>query len=130
MTEQEWESLCDGCGKCCLHKLQDEDTDDLLFTCIACEYLDRENCRCSVYENRKQYVPECLDLSFSDLATVSEWLPVSCAYRLLYEKKELPEWHHLVSGDCEEIHLQQMSVKGKVVSEADVPEESWFDYII
>ena len=129
MSAVEWESLCDGCGKCCLHKLQDEDTDELVFTSISCRYLDSETCRCQVYSKRKRLVPECLTLSATDLGSL-KWLPSSCAYRLLHEGHDLPYWHPLVCGERQTLHLDQMSVKNKVISEDQVAEEDWEDYII
>jgi len=130
LSESEWESLCDGCGKCCLHKLQDEETDDLLFTTICCEYLDTQACACTVYESRTSHVPDCLNLNAEMLKDVSEWLPPTCAYRILFEGGELPSWHHLVSGDTQVIHLQHMSVKDKVISETLVDESDWHEYLI
>jgi len=130
MSPSEWESLCDGCGKCCLHKLQDEDTDELLFTSISCEYLNLDTCRCSVYTERKRYVPDCLTLSSKHLDELN-WLPSSCAYRLLHEGKSLPDWHPLVCGDTQQLHVQHISVRGKVISEADlVDDEDWDEYVI
>jgi uncharacterized cysteine cluster protein YcgN (CxxCxxCC family) len=130
LSSSEWESLCDGCGKCCLHKLQDEDTDAFLFTCISCEFLDTDSCQCTVYDNRNNFVPDCLNLKVSDLPTVSQWLPTTCAYRLLYEGKALPEWHPLVAGSKKLMHENHISVRSKAVSEREVPEEDWEDYII
>jgi uncharacterized cysteine cluster protein YcgN (CxxCxxCC family) len=130
MSETEWESLCDGCGKCCLHKLQDEETEELLFTCISCQYLDPQSCQCSVYKNRTDYVPECLNLKPTDLEEVSEWLPQTCAYRLLHEGKGLPRWHPLLVGDVNQVHVQHISVKGKVISENEVDEDDWPDYVM
>lgn len=129
MTEQEWESLCDGCGKCCLHKLEDEDTGELHFTNIACEYLDSDACQCTVYDKRLDKVPDCVSLTPDHLEEL-KWLPSTCAYRLLYEGKPLPEWHPLVCGDTQVIHIQQMSVKNKVLSEATVHEDDWPSFII
>jgi uncharacterized cysteine cluster protein YcgN (CxxCxxCC family) len=129
LTAEEWESLCDGCGKCCLHKLQDEDTEELFFTSIACSKLDLEKCRCSVYETRLEHVPMCLDLSPDNIDEV-EWLPNSCAYRLVGEGKALPSWHHLVSGSKRTVHEAQMSVKDRAISEADVDDDDWDVYII
>jgi uncharacterized cysteine cluster protein YcgN (CxxCxxCC family) len=130
MSLSEWESLCDGCGKCCLHKLQDEDTDELLFTSISCEYLNLETCRCKVYSERKSYVPGCLTLSPKHLDELN-WLPSSCAYRLLHEGKPLPSWHYLVCGDTQALHVQHISVRGKVISEADLADDQeWDDYVV
>lgn len=129
MSSQEWESLCDGCGKCCLHKLQDDETEALLFTSISCQYLDTESCRCQVYPNRKTYVPDCLTLT-PDHLDVLQWLPSTCSYRLLYEGKPLPGWHHLITGDMQALHVRHISVRGKVVSENNVDSDDWDQYII
>lgn len=129
MSPREWESLCDGCGKCCLHKLQDEETDELLFTSVCCQYLDTESCRCQVYLDRKSYVPDCLTLTGSHLDEL-QWLPSTCSYRLLYEGKALPDWHPLITGDTQVLHVRHISVRGKVISEKDVDDDSWDQYII
>ena len=130
LSNAQWESLCDGCGKCCLHKLQDEDTEELVFTSISCQYLDVEACRCKVYKERTNYVPECLDLRPENLEEIVPWLPHTCAYRLVYEGEELPSWHPLVCGDTQLIHVQHISVKDKAISECQVDEDDWQDYII
>jgi len=130
MSQSEWESLCDGCGKCCLHKLQDEDTDELVFTSIGCEHLNLETCRCQVYHVRTKYVPDCLNLRSDHLDTLP-WLPSTCAYRLLHEGKPLPEWHPLVCGDTQELHVQHISVRGKAISEAELDkDEDWGNFIV
>lgn len=129
MSASEWESLCDGCAKCCLHKLQDEDTDEIFYTSVACEKLDLEKCRCTVYEKRLSYVPDCLDLTQESLDELS-WLPSSCAYRIVAEGRDLPEWHHLISGDINSIHRAGMSVSGRAVSETEVPVQELELYII
>lgn len=129
MSQDEWEQLCDGCGKCCLQKLEDEDTGDLYYTDIACQYLDQHSCRCKSYESRQEKVASCISLSLKRLDEFS-WLPSSCAYRLLLEGKPLPEWHPLISGSKETVHKAHASVRGKVVSEEDVPEDEWEDHII
>jgi len=130
MSRSEWESLCDGCGKCCLHKLQDEDTDELVFTSISCEHLNLETCRCQVYRERTKYVPDCLSLRSDHLDTLL-WLPSTCAYRLLHEGKPLPEWHPLVCGDTQALHVQHISVRGKAISEAELgKDEDWGNFIV
>ncbi len=116
MTLDQWESLCDGCGKCCLHKLQDADTDEVFPTNVACRLLDLSTCRCTDYPNRKVKVPDCVQLS-PETAGKLPWLPQTCAYRLLAEGQDLPQWHHLVSGDPETVHTAGISVRGRAVSE-------------
>lgn len=130
MTQKEWESLCDGCGLCCLQKLQDEDTEEIFFTSISCQYLDCQSCECKVYDNRFDYLPECLNLTLDNLESTLAWLPSSCAYKLVFEGQTLPKWHHLNSNNKNSIHLLNHSVKNKVISELDVDEEDWEDYII
>ncbi|AHE56704.1 YcgN family cysteine cluster protein [Sphingomonas sanxanigenens] len=119
LSRDEWESLCDGCGKCCLHKLEDEDTGELHPTNVACRLLDRRNARCSDYRRRHAYVPECVRLTPVKLRQI-DWLPATCAYRLVDEGKPLADWHHLISGDPESVHRAGMSVRGWTVSEDDV----------
>lgn len=130
MTSQEWEALCDGCGKCCLNKLEFEDTGEVAFTSVACRLLDGETCRCSRYETRRQYVPECVVLTPKTLPKVAYWLPQTCAYKLLHEGKRLYDWHPLVSGDSNSVHAADVSVRGKTISETVVDEDDWEDYII
>ena len=129
MTDSQWESLCDGCGKCCLHKLEDEDTGELLFTTIACQLLDCGSCRCMDYANRLHRVPDCIDIRAHDLDQL-RYMPETCAYRLLHEGKGLPDWHPLVSGDLSSVHDAQMSVRNRVISESAVAEDDWDLYII
>lgn len=129
MTASEWESLCDGCGKCCLHKLEDEDTGELLFTNIACRYLDGETACCTDYPNRQRNVPDCTVLRPQDVE-VFHWLPDTCAYRLLAEGEPLPEWHPLLTGDPASVRRAGVSAAGRFVSEADIPEEDWEEYAI
>ena len=129
MTSSEWESLCDGCAKCCLHKLQDDETDEVFYTSVACRKLDLETCRCTVYRDRLKHVPECLDLIQEDLDAL-DWLPSSCAYRMVSEGRGLASWHPLVSGDADSVHKKGMSALGRVVSEDTVAEEELELYII
>lgn len=130
LNPREWEALCDGCGKCCLNKLEDEDTGEVAFTRVACRLLDGESCRCAQYEIRKQFVPECVVLTPKTIAKVAYWLPNTCAYKLLHEGKPLYDWHPLISGDPESVHAAGMSVRGWTVPEFEVPEEDWEDYIV
>lgn len=118
MDRQEWESLCDGCGKCCLHKLEDEDTGEIHFTEVACRFLDPDTIRCGKYQVRQRFVGNCVVMS-PELLHQLPWMPSTCAYRLLYEGKDLPNWHPLVAGDAETIHSAGQSVKGRVVDERE-----------
>ncbi len=121
MTKKEWEALCDGCGKCCLIKLEDADTKELFYTDVACHMLNANTCKCKNYSKRKKLVEDCLQLVPDDVEEF-KWLPKTCAYRLVYEGKELPDWHHLVSGDEKIMHRKKMSVQNRVVSETEVLE--------
>ncbi len=116
MNRAEWESLCDGCGKCCIHKLEDEDTGELHPTNVACRLLDRRTGRCSDYKHRKAHVPECVRLTPEKLDFI-DWLPSTCAYLLLHHGEALPDWHPLITGDPESVHAAGMSVRGWTVSE-------------
>lgn len=114
MTDAEWEQLCDGCGKCCLEKLEDWDTGEISYTNVACALLDTETCRCRRYAERHRYVPNCQRLT-ADTVLRFSWLPRSCAYRLLAEGKTLPSWHPLRSGDAATVHGAGMSVRGRAI---------------
>lgn len=119
LDRAQWEALCDGCGKCCLHKLEDEDTGEIHATNVACKLLDRRMGQCSDYRHRHAYVAECVRLNARNVADI-EWLPSTCAYRLRNEGKKLPDWHYLNSGDRESVHAAGQSTRGWTVSENDV----------
>ncbi|MGR9012047.1 MAG: YcgN family cysteine cluster protein [Gammaproteobacteria bacterium] len=127
MSIKEWESLCDNCGKCCLHKLEDEDTGDIYFTSAACNLIDLDSCRCTHYAERTKRVPECLDIR--KLApTQYSWLPATCAYRLLNNNEDLPNWHPLISGNTNSVPDAGVSISSYAVKESEV--EDLEDYII
>jgi uncharacterized protein len=118
LNREEWEALCDGCGKCCLHKLEDERTGRLHATNVACRLLDRTSCRCSNYKLRRVFVPDCVRLDAAKMREI-DWLPKTCAYRLRGEGKPLADWHYLVSGSRETVHEAGISVRGWTISEDD-----------
>jgi uncharacterized protein len=116
LSRSEWEQLCDGCGKCCLHKLEDADTGEVHATNVACRLLDRDTGLCTNYRGRRAFVPDCVRLTASSVGRLG-WLPTTCAYRLRAEGKPLPAWHYLVCGDREAVHRAGMSVRGWTVAE-------------
>ncbi|AOX17532.1 YcgN family cysteine cluster protein [Kozakia baliensis] len=116
MTKEEWESLCDGCGRCCLHKLRDDETDEIHYTNVACRLLDLETCRCSDYMHRFRKVRDCVSLTPALMEEI-DWLPPTCGYRLVHEGRDLPEWHPLRSGNEESVHQAHISGQGRIVSE-------------
>lgn len=119
LDRAQWEALCDGCGKCCVHKLEDDETGELHPTNVACKLLDRRSGQCSDYRHRHAFVSECVRLT-PRLVREIEWLPATCAYRLRGDGKPLPDWHYLVSGDRDAVHRAGESVRGWTVSETDV----------
>lgn len=128
MTEAEWESLCDGCGKCCVIKLEDVDTGDIHYTDIGCKLLDGATCRCSDYPNRKAIVPDCVILRPDSLDQLP-WMPASCAYRRLHEGKPLPDWHPLITGNPDSTHDAGQSVLGKIFPEDAIAEDDYPEHI-
>ena len=129
MSEVEWESLCDGCGKCCLNKLEDWDTGEFYYTNVACTLLDLHTCRCSDYENRMSRVPDCLKLSIESVPQYA-WLPPTCAYKLVAQGKDLPDWHYLVCGNREEIHRVGMSIRNRCISEDGIAPEELENHLV
>ncbi len=129
MTKQEWEQLCDGCGKCCLHKLEDADSGDVYYTRVACRLLDIDTCRCSNYPQRQALVPDCLSLT-PDGVSQFDWLPGSCAYRKLARGEALEWWHPLVSGRPETVHEAGVSVRDVAVPEHTVDAVDFEDFVI
>lgn len=130
MTDQQWESLCDGCGRCCLIKLEDEDTGRIHYTDVGCRLLDGDTCRCSDYPNRQSHVPDCVRLTPETVRALT-WLPPTCAYRLVREGVDLPWWHPLVSGDPETVVAAGISVQGRLGgSEQDMEPEELIERIV
>jgi uncharacterized cysteine cluster protein YcgN (CxxCxxCC family) len=129
MSAEQWESLCDGCGRCCLNKLMYEDTGEIAWTDLACKLLDGESCRCTDYPNRHRRVPDCQALNAENVPGLA-WLPPTCGYRLVAEGRDLYWWHHLVSGDPETVHAAGISVRGKTQNEGDVVVEDYEDYVV
>ncbi len=131
LSQAEWESLCDGCGKCCLAKLEDEDTGEIHWTSVGCRLFDADLCRCADYANRLSRVSDCVKLTPANVRTIS-WLPSTCAYRLVAEGKDLPAWHPLVSGRKDTVHEAGISMRGRITAseqELDEPED-YFDHLL
>ncbi|WP_269516413.1 YcgN family cysteine cluster protein [Brevundimonas subvibrioides] len=125
MTAQEWESLCDGCGLCCLIRFEDEDTGEVFPTRVHCKLFDGQLCACTDYANRKDHVPDCIKLTPWNIEALG-WMPLSCAYRRLHEGRGLANWHPLISGDSETVHTAGVSIRGQTISELelDKPEDA------
>jgi len=128
MSPSEWESLCDGCAKCCLHKLEDEDSGEVYYTKVACRYMS-DSCRCTVYPQRSELVPNCVWLQVGDVAEF-HWLPSTCAYRLVAQGEPLADWHPLISGSAESVHESGVSIRGRALSDEFVHEDGYEEHII
>lgn len=130
MTRPEWEALCDGCGKCCMNKLEDEDTGEVVMTRVACRLFDDTTCQCAQYPIRHQFVPECIVLKPTNMDANLYWMPETCAYKLLWQGKKLYDWHPLISGDPQSVHDAGVSMQSRSVPEFEIDEEDWEDHII
>lgn len=130
LTPPEWEALCDGCGKCCLNKLEDEETAEVAYTLVACRLFDGSTCRCADYAGRLAIVPECIVLTPETLADAVRWLPRTCAYKRRFLGQDLPRWHPLKSGNPEAVHRLMGAIRGRTKSETAVSEDDWEDHII
>lgn len=130
LTHPEWEALCDGCSKCCLLKLEDESINEYVFSRIVCKLFDADKCQCGDYNNRKKLVPDCVILTPKNISEIADWMPATCAYKLLHQGKPLPDWHPLITGDPDSVHKAAQSVKGWTVSEEDVEDHEIETYLI
>ena len=129
LTQEEWEALCDGCGICCLYKVEDEDSGEVELTNVACRFLDLEKITCRLYGERFSAMSTCIQLTPENVETLT-WLPDTCAYRLVLHRKPLPDWHPLISGDADSVHQAGISVKGKVLTESDVNMDELEDHTV
>ncbi|MEI4262122.1 YcgN family cysteine cluster protein [Roseovarius sp. D0-M9] len=130
MTRPEWEALCDGCGKCCMNKLEDEETGEVVMTRVACRLFDDISCQCAQYPIRHQFVPECIVLKPTNMDANLYWMPETCAYKLLWQGKKLYDWHPLISGDPQSVHDAGVSMQSRTVPEFEIDEDDWEDHII
>jgi uncharacterized protein len=129
MSKEQWESLCDGCGRCCLNKIEDSDKGEIYLTKVACRLLELGSCRCRDYPNRQRWVPDCISLTVEDVRSIS-WLPPTCGYRLVDEGKDLLWWHPLVSGSPDTVHEAGISVRSWAKTERRIKEHNFEKYII
>jgi len=129
LDSQQWEALCDGCAKCCLHKLEDEDSGEVYYTKVRCRYLDEDSCRCSDYARRSVLVPNCVHLTVENSAEF-DWLPSTCAYRLRAHGQSLPAWHPLETGDRDSVHRAGVSIRGRAISDEYVHPDGYDEHII
>ena len=129
LDRDQWEALCDGCAKCCLHKLEDEDTGEVFYTKVRCQYLNESTCRCGDYSRRSILVPNCIHLEQGSVGDL-DWLPSTCAYRLRAANQPLPEWHYLVSGSRETVHSAGASIRGRAISDEYVHPDGYDEHIV
>jgi uncharacterized cysteine cluster protein YcgN (CxxCxxCC family) len=128
MSPSQWESLCDSCGQCCLHRLEDEDTGEQAVTNVSCKYLDLFSCQCTDYTNRQKNVPDCMKITPENVRE-QNWLPDTCGYRRVAKGRDLPSWHPLKSGDPNTVHTQGPGMRDQLISEDEI-EGSVEDYIV
>ena len=129
LSVTEWEALCDGCAKCCLHKLEDADSGEVFYTKVRCRYLDEQTCRCTDYDNRSVLVPHCIQLRPDEIQDL-DWLPSTCAYRLRAAGQPLPDWHPLVTGDASTVHSAGISIRGRAISDEYVHPDGYDEHIV
>ena len=129
LDARQWEALCDGCARCCLHKLEDEDDGEVFYTRVRCRYLDEQTCRCSDYPNRSVLVENCIRLDASSVGAL-EWLPATCAYRMRAQGLPLAAWHPLVSGDPDSVHRAGISIRGRCISDEFVHPDGYDEHIV
>jgi uncharacterized cysteine cluster protein YcgN (CxxCxxCC family) len=129
LSRTEWEALCDGCAKCCLHKLEDEDDGEVFYTGVRCRYLNEKSCRCTDYPNRSVLVPNCISLEPGNVRDL-DWLPSTCAYRLRAHSERLPDWHPLVSGNADSVHQAGISIRGRSISDEFVHPDGYDEHIV
>jgi uncharacterized cysteine cluster protein YcgN (CxxCxxCC family) len=129
LTTSEWEALCDGCAKCCLHKLEDDDSGEVYYTKVRCRYLDEDSCRCSDYAQRSVLMPNCIHLRVEEVSGY-DWLPSTCAYRLRAHNLPLPEWHPLETGDSQSVHEAGVSIRGRAISDEFVHPDGFDEHIV
>lgn len=130
LSPREWEALCDGCGKCCLNKLEDEDTGEVALTNVACRLLDDATCRCAQYDIRHQFVPDCIKMTPENIDEHAYWMPETCAYRRLWNGQPIPDWHPLLTGFPDSVVAAGVSMRGRTVSEWETAFEDWENHII
>jgi uncharacterized cysteine cluster protein YcgN (CxxCxxCC family) len=129
LSPEEWEALCDGCGQCCLFKLEDEDSGDLYLTNVVCRFLDHQTCQCQVYPERHKEVPTCVQLTPQNVLEL-KWIPPTCAYKLIVEGKDLPDWHPLVCGERESLRKTEFFIGDRVISETEADMDDLENYVI
>ncbi len=129
LSSAQWEALCDGCAKCCLHKLEDEDSGEVFYTKVRCRFLNERTCRCTDYGNRSTLVANCIDLRTADWTRL-DWLPSTCAYRLRAHGQQLPAWHPLMSGSGDAVHRQGISIRGRAISDEYVHPDGYDEHIV